>query len=124
MCQNEPNFRWQLETREALASDGFVLRQAIEPNCDMWHPERSATDTLPSGPRRWRCRSVEQVSTPNWRMKQPCRYQQGHCTGIASLSRIKDLPSGPPRDSDPPGLSRVDPRERRAQLDRRELRED
>src|SRR5271157_6291410 len=124
MCQNEPNSRLQLETREALTSDGFVSPPAIEPNRDMWHPEKSATDTLPSAPRRWRCRSLEQVSTPNWRMKQPCQYRQGHCTGIASLSRIMDLPSGLPKDRDPPGLPRVESRERRAQLDRRELRED
>jgi len=38
MPQNEPNFRLQLEIREALTSDGFVSPPAIEPNLDVWHP--------------------------------------------------------------------------------------
>jgi len=42
LCQNEPKFRLQLDSLQGLASDGFVPPPAIEPNHDMWHPEKSA----------------------------------------------------------------------------------
>jgi len=40
LVRTNPKIQLQLDSLQGIASDGFVSPQAIEPNHDMWHPEK------------------------------------------------------------------------------------
>ena len=61
-AKNEPKIRLQLDSLQVLASNGFVLPPAIEPNHDMCHPKKPVEQvSIPIGERNGPERQMDEV---------------------------------------------------------------